>query len=183
MTIRDSHTGPWAWLTGYTCTAHRIAATDPLCEAEALHCACRPSLPLRIAVRLGLTLELAPTPEPRWCSHTWPVDNAPGEAHLCELQHDHGSPEHVCDCGARRITNRASDRLLRMLRNPTEYDQCLWPEDTPCPLHDKRQPWPAGRDCLGTCTNCNAQRNEWHTPSCIHYTSPDLPIQPRKATP
>lgn len=171
---RDHCPGPWAWLSGYTCTAHRVANTDPLVEAEILHCACKPSLPLRVAFKLGLTLELAPTPEPRWCTYTWPAPTdhgQPDESHLCELQHDHGAPEHACDCGARQLTDRATNKLLRAIHNPAEYDQCLWPEETPCPVHDKHLAWPAGRDCTGTCTNCNATADQDHAPSCWHATT------------
>ena len=152
------------WLVGYTCDAHRAHPDTPVEE-----CACLPSLPLRIAWRLGLRITEAspPPPEPRWCSHTWPGD--PGEEHACELPSGHGAPEHECGCGARHLTDRAADRLLRLIRLPARYGDCLWPEDQPCPRHDLQQPWPPGRDCLGTCTNCSSLADQWHAPSCQHH--------------
>ena len=172
MPTIDTRPGPWAWLTGYTCTAHRITAGT---GEPVANCACKPSLLLRAALALGLSLELAPSPEPRWCAHTWPANtqaNQVPEDHCCELPHGHGAPEHVCDCGAHQLTDHAADRLLRLIRTPQTYDTCLWPEDTPCPRHDRADTWPAGRDCTGTCTNCNSTSLDWHAPSCPHYASP-----------
>lgn len=144
----------------------------------------RPSLAARILWWLGLRFleEVSPVhpladPEPRWCSHAWPVNGQTledaTEAHVCELPAGHGAPEHMCDCGNRvsteKTTEKATDRLLRLVKLPPTYDECLWPEDGVCPRHDQLRPWPAGRDCLGVCTSCNAGADAWHAPSCSYY--------------
>lgn len=175
------HRGFRTWLLGYTCQAHQLKQDNGI-NAEVLDCACKPNLLLRLAFRLGLTLELAPTPDPRWCQHTWPAD-LPNESHACELQHDHGAPEHTCDCGARQLTDRAGATLLRAVRLPVAYDDCLWPADDLCPRHDLQRPWPPGRDCTGTCTNCNVAAGWSHQPSCLHYDADadaDYPFRQRK---
>lgn len=177
------------WLLGYTCQAHRfVNATPAETGLTVENCACKPSLPMRILWLLGLRFleECAPAhpiaePEPRWCAHTWPA-TTPNETHACQLPAGHGAPEHECDCGARKVTDRAADRLLRMVRLSDAYGDCLWPEDECCPRHDCHEPWPPGRDCTGTCTNCNATVTQCHEPSCPYRDSTEpYPWTLRKA--
>ena len=137
-------------------------------------------LGLRLLELLGLRLEEVPDqPEleatdpvdTTWCNYTWRAPDADHNLvdHVCDSELGHGDAEHVCACGSRLVTCQAAARLLRLVKLPREYDDCLWPEGEVCPRHDARHPWPAGRDCLGTCTNCNAGASEYHAPSCPHY--------------
>lgn len=126
-------------------------------------------------------LEATDPVDTTWCNHTWPAPDDNGEVvdHTCDLELAHGDAEHRCACGASLITCQATRRLLRILKLPREYDDCLWPEGEVCPRHDLRQPWPAGRDCLGTCTVCNSPENAWHAPSCPHYDADAAAIAER----
>jgi hypothetical protein len=129
----------------------------------------------RLLQLLGLVLEevcepvtdpMAEQPDTEWCNDTLHLH---GDTHTCDLEVGHGGGLHACACGEDWPTAAACDRLLRAIKLADTYGECLWPEDDVCPLHDSGAPWPAGRDCLGTCTNCNALTNQWHEPSCLYH--------------
>lgn len=135
--------------------------------------------------------ERAPLGKPFiWCDYEWrapakgwPVFPAyaaelaptsdPFIMHACEYPADVYHLDHACVCGAVAPNRPAEIRLLRLVRQDPASDDCIWPEDTPCPKHSPRKPdqkpFPAHRDCVGTCTNCNAVVNEWCAASCPHY--------------
>lgn len=130
----------------------------------------------RLLELLGLVLEevtapvtdpMAAQPDIEWCNYSWPA--CIGQLHTCDLEVGHGGGLHACACGEDVPTDQAVGRLVRALKLPPRYDDCLWPEDGVCPRHDRAQAWPAGRDCLGTCTVCNSPANAWHAPNCPHY--------------
>lgn len=132
----------------------------------------------RILELLGLILEEVTTPvtdpgspTPEWCNHQWegPYEQADSVTHTCDLDLGHSEAEHACGCGARLLTCQATRRILRIIKLPDTYDDCTWPEGGICPYHDKQQPRHPGRDCTGTCTNCNAPAFADHDPSCHHY--------------
>lgn len=105
--------------------------------------------------------------ETTWCNYQWIED---GELHTCDDFEGHGGAVHTCCCGADRMTDAASARLIELLQQPPAWDDCTWQNDTSlCPRHVLHKPWPAGRDCQGTCVCCNSRVNEWHQQSCPHY--------------
>ena len=134
---------------------------------------------LRLLELIGLRLEdvAAPVTDPgtidtTWCNHTWSApydDDQVSVIHTCDLELAHPGAEHVCACGDRLLTCTAVRRLLRILKLPPAYDTCTWPEGGVCPHHDLGRPLEPGRDCTGTCTNCNSTIAEHHVPSCHHY--------------
>jgi hypothetical protein len=103
-----------------------------------------------------------------WCNHRW-ITWTDGRMHTCDDFDGHGGAVHTCGCGQERLTDQAAQRLIDALSQTPEHDDCTWQGDEPCPRHDERRPWPAGRDCQGTCTNCNSDASQWHAPSCPHY--------------